>query len=71
MTSYCLIFFQFIFGETSILKLLLHVVPVVQKIWARDLDNVVFYSDIEDANFSTVYFGLPNAEVGTSWVCQL
>ena len=60
-----------IFVQTSSLKLLLHVVPVVQKTWAEDLDNVVFYSDIEDANFSTVYSGLPNTEVGASCVCQL
>jgi len=51
-------------------------VPVVQETWARDLDSVVYYSDVEDANFSTVYSGLPNTEVGVLifvriylWVC--
>ena len=39
-------------------------VPVVLKTWAKETDNLEFYSEIEDKSIPTIDLGVPNTERG-------
>ena len=45
-------------------SLFVFVVPVVLKTWAKETDNLEFYSEIEDKSIPTIDLGIPNTERG-------
>lgn len=44
-------------------------VPVVLDTWAKDTNNIEFYSDVADSSIPTIDLGVPNVERGKT--CQM